>query len=83
MKIFAGGAMVLGVITVVILVIIDLARTPAKPPPGQCMLQNNLILPDRCISSCPSGVDCPTTMTRPYFWFWTQAAGCPDAVICG
>jgi hypothetical protein len=82
MKFVAGGAFVLGVI-VATLVIIDLARTPPTPRPGQCALQDNLILPDRCVSSCPSGVDCPTTMTRRYFWFWTEAAGCPDGVICG
>jgi len=83
MKYFVGGTMVFGVLTVVTLVIIDLAKTVPKPGPGQCMFQDNLFLPDRCVSSCPSGIDCPTTMTRPYFWFWTEAAGCPDAVICG
>ena len=81
MKVFAG-AMVLGMIAVVTLVIIDLARSAPKPAPGQCMFQDNLILPDRCISSCP-GIDCPTTRTRSYLWFWTEAAGCPDGVICG
>jgi hypothetical protein len=82
MKVVAGVGIGL-LLLLATLVVIDLTRTVPTPPPGQCMLQNNLILPDRCISSCSSGIDCPTTMTRPYLWFWTEAAGCPDGIICG
>jgi hypothetical protein len=80
-KFFVGGA-ILALLIVAVLVIVDLTATPPAPAPGRCVFQDNLILPDRCLSSCRSGVDCPTTRTRPYFVFWTEAAGCPDAVIC-
>jgi hypothetical protein len=82
MKYFAGGAAIV-VLIVIGLLIVDVTVTPPAVPPGRCVFQDNFILPDRCLSSCSSGVDCPTTRTRPYFVFWTEAAGCPDAVICG
>jgi hypothetical protein len=81
MKWFVGGG-ILAALVIAVLVVIDVTATPPPVAPGRCTFQNNLILPDRCLSSCPGGVDCPTAMTRPYFVFWTEAAGCPDAVIC-
>jgi len=82
MKWFLGG--VIGAVLIVIgLITVDLTRKSPTVPPGQCALVRNLVLPDRCASSCRSGIDCPTTQTRPYLVFWTQAAGCPDGVICG
>lgn len=82
MKWLFGGLIVV-VVAVLGLITVDLTRTPPPVPPGRCVFVDNLILPDRCISSCKSGVDCPTTRTKPYFVFWTEAAGCPDAIICG
>ena len=82
MKVVAAAG-ILGLLVLVTLVVIDLTRTAPTPARGQCLFQNNLILPDRCLSSCSSGIDCPTTMTRPYLIFWTEAAGCPDGIICG
>ena len=82
MKIFFGG-IIAAALLIAILVAIDVTSTPTKPPPQRCVLQHYIILPDRCLSSCPSGVDCPSVTTRPYGIFWTQAASCPDAIICG
>jgi hypothetical protein len=82
MKFFIGG-IIAAALLIAILVTIDVTSSPTKPPPNRCVLQRYIILPDRCLSSCPSGVDCPPVTTRPYGIFWTQAASCPDAIICG
>ena len=81
MKWIFGGVIVIAIVAAV-LVAIDVSRTPPPVASGRCTFVDNLILPDRCLSSCRSGADCPTAMTRPYFVFWTEPAGCPDAVIC-
>lgn len=72
----------IGAISAIIVALVSDLMTPAVPS-GRCLLQTRFLLPDRCASSCPSGVDCPSTRTRPYMFFFTQAAACPDAVICG
>ena len=77
------GDLIVVVVIVAGLLVVDLTRTPPPAPPGRCVFVDNFILPDRCISSCKSGVDCPPTKTRSYFFFWTEAAACPDGVICG
>jgi hypothetical protein len=82
MKFLIGG-IIAAALLIAILVTIDVTSSPTKPPPGRCALQHYLILPDRCLSSCSSGVDCPTVTTRPYAVFWTQAASCADGIICG
>jgi hypothetical protein len=82
MRWFFGGLIVV-VVVVLGLITVDLTRTPPPVPPGRCVFVDNLILPNRCLSSCKSGVDCPTTQTKSYFFFWTEPTGCPDAIICG
>ena len=82
MKWFLGG--LIGIVVIIAgLLVVDLTRTKPRVPPRRCVFVHNFILPDRCISSCKSGVDCPPAKTKSYFFFWTQAAGCPDVVICG
>ena len=82
MKWLLGGSLVT-LLALAALALVDVTRTAPPVPPGRCVLQRNLVLPDRCRSSCKSGADCPTASTRPYALFGTQAASCPDAVICG
>ena len=75
---------ILGVIVILIvvtLVVIDVATAPA-PARGQCLLDRRVVLPDVCLNSCNPPFDC-TRSTRPYMIFFTQAASCLDAVICG
>jgi hypothetical protein len=80
MKIFG---LIIGTIIIVIitLVVIDVATTPTVTK-GQCLLDRRIILPDICVNSCKPPFDCTLT-TRPYAVFFTQAATCMDAVICG
>jgi len=77
------GGLSLAAIVMAILLAIDLSAKTPDVPAGRCVFQDNLILPDRCLSSCRSKADCPTANTRSYFIFWTEAAGCPQVVICG
>jgi len=82
MKIFAGLG--IGALLVLVgLVIVDLTSSTPTPPPGRCVLKTYFILPNRCISSCTSGVDCPPVKTTSYAVFWTQPTSCPDGIICG
>ena len=70
---FAGLSVTLGVIY-------DVVSTPA-PQKGQCLLAKRMLLPDICVNTCSTPFDC-TVSTRPYIFFFTQAATCADAVIC-
>jgi hypothetical protein len=63
----------------VVLVIVDVVRTPAPttaPPGGTCTLVRRLGLPDTCFCSAAGGT-CIWATTRPYLIFFTQAASCP------
>ena len=81
MKWLFGGSLI-ALLVLAALALVDATLTTPVPP-GRCVLQRNLVLPDRCRSSCKSGVDCPSATTRPYALFGTQPASCPDAIICG
>jgi hypothetical protein len=70
----------LGIVAILVLIGFDLTSTP-KPAKGQCVLTRRTILPDICVNSCAQAFDC-TKSTRPYGFFFTQAASCDDAVIC-
>ncbi len=70
----------LGLLAILVLAGKDLASTPT-PAKGQCILVRRTILPDICANSCAPAFDCTKT-TRPYGWFFSQAASCDDAVIC-
>ena len=65
-----------------LVIIKDVASTPA-PTKGQCILQHNILLPDRCVTGCPGGELVCTVTTRPYAIFFTQAASCAVAILCG
>jgi hypothetical protein len=74
---------VLGGLAVVVLgglVIVDVTSTPTASA-GQCILARRIVLPDICVNSCSPPFDCTRT-TRPYGFFFTQAATCMDGVIC-
>jgi hypothetical protein len=75
-------AVVIIVVFVGLVIIKDVASTPA-PTKGQCILQHNILLPDRCVTGCPGGELVCTVTTRPYAIFFTQAASCADAILCG
>ena len=69
--------MTIGVLILVIavIIIIDLV---AEPTGSNCMLDTNIILPDRCfVPGCEGDDFCPPATTRPYMLFWTEAASCP------
>jgi hypothetical protein len=66
---------------IIALVVVDVATAPTVTK-GQCLLDRRIILPDVCLNTCNPPFDCTLT-TRPYGLFWTQAATCMDAVICG
>jgi hypothetical protein len=68
------------VIVALVLMIIDTVYTPS-PAPKTCSLNKNIILPDLCSSGCDPALSCPPTKTRPYLFFFTQAASCPDFCI--
>jgi hypothetical protein len=80
MKIF-GFITIVVIVLIAVLVAVDVATAPA-PTRGQCLLDRRIVLPDVCLNSCNPPFDCTST-TRPYGWFFTQAATCMDAVICG
>ncbi len=61
-------------------VVIDVTSTPT-PSKGQCVLAKRTFLPDICANSCTPTFDCTKT-TRPYGFFFKQAATCDDGVIC-
>ena len=69
------------IIVIITLVVVDLATAPTATR-GQCLLDRRIFLPDVCVNSCNPPFDCTNT-TRPYAIFFTQAATCLDAVICG
>ena len=64
------------------LIIRDVVSTPPATS-SQCILQRNTILPDRCVTGCAGGERLCTVTTRPYAIFFTQAATCANAIICG
>ena len=70
------------IIVLVGLVIRDVVSTPPATT-SQCLLQRNTLLPDRCVTGCAGGERLCTVATRPYAIFFTQAAACADAIICG
>jgi hypothetical protein len=65
----------IGIAIVVTLVIID-ATTKPPPTPGTCDLKHNFLLPDKCVCSEEPRPDCGARTTRPYAFFFTQAATC-------
>jgi len=75
-------AVVIIAVIVGLVIIKDVASTPA-PTKDQCILQHNIILPDKCITGCPGGELVCTKTTRPYAIFFTQTATCVDVIICG
>lgn len=77
-----GILSVIVILVVVALVVVDVVSAPPPPSTGLCVFQDRILLPNRCLSGCSGCAECPTTKTRPYFFFWTEAAGCPDACIC-
>jgi hypothetical protein len=81
MKAALGGLVVIVTVVLAVLALVDVARAPS-PSPGTCVFQDRLVLPDICVSGCPGCATCPTATTRPYLFFWTEAAGCPGFCIC-
>jgi len=61
---------------VVVVVVVDLTGTPAlDPKQDACLMDRNILLPDRCLCSREPRPDCTAT-TRPYLIFFTQSATC-------
>ena len=64
------------VVAVVVIVVVDVTSTPAPDPKQDaCLMDRNILLPDRCLCSREPRPDCTAT-TRPYLIFFTQAATC-------
>jgi hypothetical protein len=66
----------IAIIAVVVLVIVDASKTPPPTPQSTCSLVHHIVLPDNCVCSTAGG-HCTPTATRPYLFFFTQAAACP------
>ena len=66
---------VIVIIAVVVVIIVDATRTPPATPQETCTLVHHIVLPDNCVCST-AGKTCTPTKTRPYLFFWTQAAAC-------
>ena len=79
---FVLGIGVVAVLIIVGLVVVDLTTMPPATT-SQCVFKRNFILPDQCITGCMGGEPLCTVATRPYLFFFTQAARCADAIICG
>ena len=73
-----GGVAVLLILAA--LIVVDVTTTPPTRT-GQYLLVRRTVLPDFCANNCSPPFDCTRT-TRPYGFFFTQAASCMDAVIC-
>ncbi len=70
--------MTVGVVLLIVavIIIIDLVTEPTGT---NCIMDANIILPDRCfVPGCEGDDFCPPATTRPYMIFWTEAATCPD-----
>jgi hypothetical protein len=79
MRTVSGCLIGAAIIVIVVLIIVDVARTPAStaaPGKGTCSLVRRIILPDTCVCSA-AGATCSWVTTRPYSIFFTQAASCP------
>ena len=66
---------VIVIIAVAILVAVDATRTAPANPQETCTLVHHLVLPDNCVCSV-AGRTCSPFTTRPYLFFWKQAATC-------
>ena len=82
MKWLGGGLGLVIIIVLIGLIIRDVSSTPPATS-RQCILQRNVLLPDRCVTGCAGGERLCTVTTRPYAIFSTQAATCANAIICG
>jgi len=75
-----GSLIGIGILVIVALVIVDVAKTPAPTGPpggGTCTLVRRIVLPDTCVCSAAGGT-CGWLTRRPYLLFFTQAASCPS-----
>ena len=73
---FIPTALGIAVIVIAIIVVVDVFT---EPEGSNCILDDNIILPDRCfVSGCEGEDFCPPETTRPYLFFWQEAASCPD-----
>jgi hypothetical protein len=84
MKWLGGGLGLVIIVVLIGLVIRDVTSTPPATK-SQCILQRNILLPDRCVTGCALGIaeTLCIVATRPYAIFFTQAAACADGLICG
>lgn len=64
---------------IIVAVVIVLADAVTEPTGENCLLDDNILLPDRCfVAGCEGDDFCPPATTRPYLIFWEEAASCPD-----
>jgi hypothetical protein len=71
------------VIVAVVVLVIYVTVSPPPPASNACVLARRVILPDICTGTCGmQPTECPPATTRPYAIIGTQAATCPDALIC-
>ena len=66
----------LAVIVLVVLAIADVATNPPPSGSASCDLDRQIVLPDQCVCSAAPRPGCPAATTRPYLFFFTQAATC-------
>lgn len=65
---------------IIVLVIVDIISTPVAVD-SSCLLDTDIILPDKCVARCDAIFGCPAATTRPYLFIGQQAASCPLACI--
>ncbi|MGQ0640019.1 MAG: hypothetical protein ACT4P6_04485 [Gemmatimonadaceae bacterium] len=72
-------------VVLVVLIIIDVARSGATTTArtGTYVLIRRMVLPDICSCTAVGGASCPAATTRPYAFFWTQAASCIAPTLGG
>ena len=68
--------LVIAVVVIIVIVVVDVFT---EPEGADCILDDNIILPDRCfVAGCEGEDFCPPETTRPYLFFWEEAASCPE-----
>jgi hypothetical protein len=70
-----GGIVGILILVVAVLIVVDVASTPAPTGVDTCSLVHRYVLPDTCVC-LTAGRTCSWFTTRPYLFFFTQAASC-------
>ena len=73
------GILTIVVVLVLIVITVDLVVNPT-PVGSECVLDTNILIPDRCVGDCDP-IACPPTETVPYMFFFTPASACPEICV--